>query len=132
MPGEAGLDLGDVDVAAGEQHLAHEALVFVALGPFDDDRAAGDLVREVLPGDLPKGLAEFRGINPREPDFVLGLGGIEHCDRVAVVDAYDSARQLGGIGGEKRREQPYCEYEPERCAVVAHAYLTLMIAGVLL
>lgn len=97
VPGKASLDLGDVDVAAVQQHLAYEALVFVALDPFDDDGAAGDLVGEVLPGDPPESLAKFRGINACEPDLVLVLGGVEQGDGVAVVDRYHLAFEEIGV-----------------------------------
>jgi hypothetical protein len=112
VPSEAGLDLSDVDVTAVEQHLAHEALVFVAFGPFDDNYAAGDLVDEVLPGDSPVWLVEFRGITPCESDLVLDLSRIERSDRVAIVDADDGARQFGGVGWQNHCEQPYCEHKP--------------------
>jgi hypothetical protein len=97
VPGEACLDLGDVDVAAVQHHLTYEALVFVALGPFDDYRAAGDLVGEVLPRNSSEGLAELWGINAREPDLVLVFGGIEQGDGVAVVDRYHLTFEESGM-----------------------------------
>lgn len=85
VPGKTGLDLGDVDVTVGEQHLSHNSLVPVALCPFNGHRMAGDLISEVLTGDFSEILTKFRRINAGESDLVSVMDGINQCDGVAIV-----------------------------------------------
>lgn len=84
-------DLFQVHVLAVEDHHADEAAVLVALRPVDMNLLAGNEGGQVLAGSMPEGLLPFRGVDPRQPDCVLGLGGIQYRDGVAVGDFYDVA-----------------------------------------
>jgi hypothetical protein len=105
MPREAGLDLGDVDVAAVQQHLPHEASVLVTFEPFNHDRAAGDLVSEVLPRDSTEGLVELRGVNASKADSVLAPSSIKHSDGVAIVDGYHLAFKERGVNNDVKAQR---------------------------
>ena len=60
-------------------------------------RPCGILGRQVLARSRAECLLEFGCVNAGEPDLVLCLAGIEHRDRVAIMDADNVAGEGGGF-----------------------------------
>lgn len=71
-------------------HLADDALVAVALGPFDTHLFVEDQPRQVLLGSLSEGLGLLGGVYATKANLVLLVVGIEDGYRVAISDPHNS------------------------------------------
>jgi hypothetical protein len=66
------------------------------------DLAIEDEAGEALLRSVAERLTFLRRVDSGEADLVLGLGGVEYGDRVAVGDAYDAALNDPELGRKNR------------------------------
>ena len=85
--------LGRPAVRIGNHHLGNAALVAVTLAADDLHITSEDHVGQILFGFLAEGLRLLRRINAGHADLVLGLGCIEHRNRVAIGNGNHHAPQ---------------------------------------
>ena len=96
VPGQPALDLHQVAIHTGQQHLADLAPIPINLVPLDRHRLPSDLLGQALLGDIAECLPPLRRINAAQSNFVLGVGFVQDCDAVAVLHMDDLAQQ--GLG----------------------------------
>ena len=101
MPREPCLEHFEIGVLAIDEDRAEDALVAVALRPDHAHLAVRDETGEELPRGVSECLFLLWRVNPVKADFVLGFGGVEDRERIAVGDLHHAAHQtiLGHILG---------------------------------
>ena len=98
----AALDLHQVAIHTGQQHLAHLAPVSISLDPLNRHRLTGDHIGQALLGNIAECLPLFRCIDAGQPNLVLGVGVVQDCDAVAIGPISDFAQQ--GVGPHQKHQ----------------------------
>jgi len=93
MPGHIRFDLLEVYILTTQQHLAVYPLIPIIITVVHHNGFPGDQVGQVFLGLRAVCMPALRVINPLQPDFVLGLAGIEDHDGIAVCNTHDSPCQ---------------------------------------
>ena len=91
VPGVAGLQHFQVDVAPVAENDAHRAPVSVGVLNLHDDVAPRDKPGEKLARSLAERLAFFGRVDSVKADFVLGVGDASYYDRIDKLEKCDES-----------------------------------------
>ena len=90
VPGHAGPDLFKTHVLRLILHFSYNPPVSVVLGPFDSDDLVKDRLRKVLSTSGSESLTFFRRVDAKQADSMIRVSGIQHLDRIAVLNTDDT------------------------------------------